>query len=64
MQSKSSELDSLRLQGLIEGNKRWLEKQRKDTNVPLFTRYQAPPSTNGLVQLSLDENNQIRVHHY
>ncbi|MCJ8739822.1 hypothetical protein PDJAM_G00051790 [Pangasius djambal] len=64
MQSKSSELDSLRLQGLIEGNKRWLETRRKDTNVPLFTRYQAPPSTNGLVQLSLDENNQIRVHHY
>ncbi|KAF5896485.1 centrosomal protein, partial [Clarias magur] len=33
MQAKSSELDSMRLQGLIEGNKRWLEKQRKDTNV-------------------------------
>ncbi|XP_060799359.1 centrosomal protein of 164 kDa-like isoform X2 [Neoarius graeffei] len=64
MQSKSSELDSGRLQGLIEGNKRWLETRRKDTNVPLFTRYQDPPSTNGLVQLSLDENNQIRVHHY
>ncbi|XP_053095749.1 centrosomal protein of 164 kDa isoform X4 [Pangasianodon hypophthalmus] len=64
MRSKSSELDSMRLQGLIEGNKRWLETRRKDTNVPLFTRYQAPPSTNGLVQLSLDENNQIRVHHY
>ncbi|XP_058269816.1 centrosomal protein of 164 kDa-like isoform X4 [Hemibagrus wyckioides] len=64
MQSKSSELDSLRLQGLIEGNKRWLETRRKDTNVPLFTRYQVPPSTNGLVQLSLDENNQIRVHHF
>ncbi|KAM9468652.1 uncharacterized protein cep164 isoform 2-T2 [Clarias gariepinus] len=64
MQAKSSELDSMRLQGLIDGNKRWLEKQRKDTNVPLFTRYQAPPPTNGLVQLSLDDNNQIRVHHY
>ncbi|KAF4085769.1 hypothetical protein AMELA_G00098560 [Ameiurus melas] len=64
MQSKSSELDSLRLHGLIEGNKRWLETRRKDINVPLFTRYQVPPSTNGLVQLSLDENNQIRVHHY
>ncbi|XP_060744535.1 centrosomal protein of 164 kDa-like isoform X3 [Tachysurus vachellii] len=64
MQSKSSELDSLRLRGLIEGNKRWLETRRKDTNVPLFTRYQVPPSSNGLVQLSLDENNQIRVHHY
>lgn len=64
MQSKSSELDSLRLHGLIEGNKRWLETRRKDINVPLFTRYQVPPSTNGLVQLSLDENNQLRVHHY
>ncbi|XP_047676843.1 centrosomal protein of 164 kDa [Tachysurus fulvidraco] len=64
MQSKSSELDRLRLQGLIEGNKRWLETRRKDMNVPLLTRYQVPPSSNGLVQLSLDENNQIRVHHY
>ncbi|XP_062872390.1 centrosomal protein of 164 kDa-like isoform X2 [Trichomycterus rosablanca] len=62
IQSKPSEMDSLRLQGLIDGNKRWLETRRKD--MPLFTRYRTPSSTNGLVQLSLDENNQIRMHHY
>ncbi|XP_076841060.1 uncharacterized protein LOC143485498 [Brachyhypopomus gauderio] len=31
---------------------------------PLFTRYPAAPPTNGLVQLGLDENNQIKVYHY
>ncbi|XP_035390005.1 centrosomal protein of 164 kDa-like isoform X3 [Electrophorus electricus] len=61
---QSSELDGQRLQGLIEGNKRWLETRRKDPNMPLFTRYRTPPSMNGLVQLSLDDNNQIKVYHY
>ncbi|XP_036418790.1 centrosomal protein of 164 kDa-like [Colossoma macropomum] len=64
MQSKTSEMDSQTLQGLIEGNKRWLETRRKDPNMPLFSRYRTPPSTSGLVQLSLDENNQIKVFHY
>ncbi|XP_030632637.1 centrosomal protein of 164 kDa [Chanos chanos] len=62
--SKSVEVDSQRLQGLIEGNKRWLETRRKDPSIPLFPRYRTPPSLGGLVQLSLDENNQIKVYHY
>ncbi|XP_059931346.1 centrosomal protein of 164 kDa-like isoform X1 [Gadus macrocephalus] len=59
------ELDGQRLQGLIDGNKRWLEMRRKDASIPLFTRYR-PPSTGGagLVQLGLDDNNQIKVYHY
>ncbi|XP_026221627.1 centrosomal protein of 164 kDa isoform X2 [Anabas testudineus] len=61
---KSAELDGQRLQGLIDGNKRWLEMRKKDTSIPLFTRYQAPSSRSGLVQLGLDDNNQIRVYHY
>ncbi|XP_040902771.1 centrosomal protein of 164 kDa-like isoform X2 [Toxotes jaculatrix] len=97
---KSVEVDGQRLQGLIDGNKRWLEMRKKDTSmypsvthtqphtlthkkvqypheertrqclvfnlisVPLFTRYRAPSSTSGLVQLGLDDNNQIRVYHY
>ncbi|KAI3354560.1 hypothetical protein L3Q82_019066, partial [Scortum barcoo] len=61
---KSVEVDGQRLQGLIDGNKRWLEMRKKDTSVPLFTRYQAPSSKSGLVQLGLDDNNQIRVYHY
>ncbi|XP_049322747.1 centrosomal protein of 164 kDa isoform X2 [Astyanax mexicanus] len=64
IQSKSSEMDSQTLQGLIEGNKRWLETRRKDPSMPLFSRYRTPSSTSGLVQLSLDENNQIKVYHY
>ncbi|KAJ7990221.1 hypothetical protein DPEC_G00298060 [Dallia pectoralis] len=62
MQPKSVELDGQRLQGLIDGNKRWLETRRKDPSVPLFTRYRT--SMTGLVQLSLDDNNQIKVYHY
>ncbi|XP_076854571.1 uncharacterized protein LOC143509598 [Brachyhypopomus gauderio] len=62
--SLSSELDGQRLQRLIDDNKRWLESRRKDPNVPLFTRYPAAPLTNGLVQLSLDENNHIKVYRY
>ncbi|XP_042151927.1 centrosomal protein of 164 kDa isoform X5 [Oncorhynchus tshawytscha] len=64
MQPKSVEMDGQRLQGLIDGNKRWLETRRKDPSVPLFTRYRTPPTMSGLVQLSLDDNNQIKVYHY
>ncbi|XP_075957093.1 uncharacterized protein cep164 isoform X2 [Anarhichas minor] len=61
---KSAEVDGQRLQGLIDGNKRWLEMRKKDTSIPLFTRYRAPPTKSSLVQLGLDDNNQIRVYHY
>ncbi|XP_074497486.1 uncharacterized protein cep164 isoform X4 [Sebastes fasciatus] len=61
---KSVEVDGQRLQGLIDVNKRWLEMRKKDTSIPLFTRYQAPPTKSSLVQLGLDDNNQIRVYHY
>ncbi|KAL4647378.1 centrosomal protein of 164 kDa-like isoform X3 [Arapaima gigas] len=62
--SSSAEVDGQRLQELIDGNKKWLETRRKDSNMPVFTRMQNPPSMNGLVQLSLDENNQIKVYRY
>ncbi|XP_047449664.1 centrosomal protein of 164 kDa-like isoform X2 [Mugil cephalus] len=61
---KPMEMDGQRLQGLIDGNKKWLEMRKKDTSIPLFTRYRAPSSKSGLVQLGLDDNNQIRVYHY
>ncbi|XP_056138826.1 centrosomal protein of 164 kDa-like [Lampris incognitus] len=61
---KSVEVDGQRLQGLIDGNKRWLEMRRKDNSIPLFTRYRTPSTMNGLVQLGLDDNNQIKVYHY
>ncbi|XP_075892116.1 uncharacterized protein cep164 isoform X2 [Nelusetta ayraudi] len=62
--TRSAEADSQRLQGLIDGNKKWLEMRKKDASTPLFTRYQVPPPESGLVQLGLGDNNQIRVYHY
>ncbi|XP_016370796.1 centrosomal protein of 164 kDa-like [Sinocyclocheilus rhinocerous] len=61
---RPSEVEGQRLQGLIEGNKRWLEAQRKNRNIPLFPSLRSASSGGGLVQLSLDDNNQIKVHHY
>ncbi|XP_059371018.1 centrosomal protein of 164 kDa-like, partial [Carassius carassius] len=61
---RPSEVEGQRLQGLIEGNKRWLEAQRKNRNIPLFLSLRRASSSGGLVQLSLDDNNQIKVHHY
>ncbi|XP_058601287.1 centrosomal protein of 164 kDa-like isoform X1 [Onychostoma macrolepis] len=61
---RPSEVEGQRLQGLIEGNKRWLEAQRKNRNIPLFPSLRSVSSSGGLVQLSLDDNNQIKVHHY
>ncbi|XP_028275253.1 centrosomal protein of 164 kDa-like isoform X2 [Parambassis ranga] len=57
-------MDGQRLQGLIDSNKRWLEMRKKDTSIPLLTRYQPPSNKKSLVQLGLDDNNQIRVYHY
>ncbi|XP_013881469.1 centrosomal protein of 164 kDa isoform X2 [Austrofundulus limnaeus] len=61
---RSVEVDGRRLQGLIDGNKRWLDLRKKDTSIPLFTRYQAPPTKSSLLQLGLDDSNQIRVYRY
>ncbi|XP_036005569.1 centrosomal protein of 164 kDa isoform X2 [Fundulus heteroclitus] len=61
---RSAELDGQRLQGLIDSNRKWLDLRRKDPSIPLFTRYRAASSKNGLVQLGLDDNNQIRVYHH
>ncbi|XP_056612907.1 centrosomal protein of 164 kDa-like isoform X2 [Triplophysa dalaica] len=60
----SAEVEGHRLQSLIEGNKRWLEAQRKNRNIPLFPNLRTPSSSSGFMQLSLDDNNQIKVHHY
>ncbi|KAK7883143.1 hypothetical protein WMY93_029317 [Mugilogobius chulae] len=60
---RQSDADGHRLQDLIDSNKRWLEIRRKDTNIPLLTRYR-PATNGGLIQLGLDDNNDIRVFHY
>ncbi|XP_028817308.1 centrosomal protein of 164 kDa isoform X7 [Denticeps clupeoides] len=62
--SNSALVDGQRLQSLIDGNKRWLELRRKDPSIPLFPRYRPSSNVGGLVQLSLDDNNQIKVYRY
>ncbi|KAJ8280227.1 hypothetical protein GJAV_G00052070 [Gymnothorax javanicus] len=62
-QPVSVEVDGQRLQARIEETKRWLESRRKESSIPLLSRYRNPPSLSGLVQLSLDENNQIKAYH-
>lgn len=59
----ATEVDGHRLQDLIDSNKRWLEIRRKDTSIPLLTRYR-PATNSGLIQLGLDNDNEIRVFHY
>ncbi|CAL9684213.1 unnamed protein product [Knipowitschia caucasica] len=60
---RQSGTDGHRIQDLIDSNKRWLEVRRKDTSIPLLTRYR-PATNGGLIQLGLDDNNEIRVFHY
>uniref|UniRef100_A0A4W3I1X5 Centrosomal protein of 164 kDa n=1 Tax=Callorhinchus milii TaxID=7868 RepID=A0A4W3I1X5_CALMI len=62
--SRHTEGDSRSVQGMIDANKKWLENFKKDPKVPLFARTSKVPSSHGLVQLGLDENNQIKVYHY
>ena len=51
MQPKSVEMDGQRLQGLIDGNKRWLETRRKDPSVypsvKMLTHYHIAQLYNG-----------------
>ncbi|KAF3847896.1 hypothetical protein F7725_020924 [Dissostichus mawsoni] len=77
---KSVEVDGQRLQGLIDGNKRWLEMRKKDTSIAhnpvsnynlISIRHTTSVHSlsgsftkSSLVQLGLDDNNQIRVYHY
>lgn len=39
---RSVEVDGQRLQGLIDGNKRWLEMRKKDTNVYPYITHTHP----------------------
>ncbi|XP_041030472.1 centrosomal protein of 164 kDa-like isoform X5 [Carcharodon carcharias] len=62
--SKITQGDRNSIQGMIDANKKWLESFKKDPKIPLFTRTSRTPSTQGLIQLGLDENNQIKVYHF
>ncbi|XP_036180086.1 centrosomal protein of 164 kDa isoform X7 [Myotis myotis] len=60
--SRVPEVGSASLQGMIEANRRWLERYRNDPKLHLFLV--PKPAASGLLQLSLDENNRLQVNRY
>ncbi|XP_045433549.1 centrosomal protein of 164 kDa isoform X2 [Pipistrellus kuhlii] len=58
--SHAPEAGSAGLQGMIEANRRWLDRYRSDPTLPLCLV--PTPAAPGLLQLSLDENNRLQVH--
>ncbi|XP_015417949.1 PREDICTED: centrosomal protein of 164 kDa [Myotis davidii] len=61
------EVGSASLQGMIEANRRWLERYRNDPKLYPFSQLSDPvpkPAASGLLQLSLDENNRLQVNRY
>lgn len=50
---RSAEMDGQRLQGLIDGNKRWLEMRKKDTSMyPSITLTHSPSSSSPLFHIT------------
>lgn len=49
---------------MIEANRKWLEHYKNDPKLHLFSSVPKPTATSGLLQLSLNENNKLNVHHY
>lgn len=69
MQPKAVEMDGQRLQGLIDGNKRWLETRRKDPSVypsvKMLTHYhiaQLIMELGSVLYISLTGFHQTSVH--
>ncbi|XP_011381467.1 centrosomal protein of 164 kDa isoform X9 [Pteropus vampyrus] len=58
------EAGSTNFQGMIEANRKWLEHYKNDPKLHLFSSVPKPTATSGLLQLSLNENNKLNVHHY
>ncbi|XP_015990374.2 centrosomal protein of 164 kDa isoform X6 [Rousettus aegyptiacus] len=58
------EAGSTNFQGMIEANRKWLEHYKNDPKLHLFSSMPKPTATSGLLQLSLNENNKLNVHHY
>lgn len=56
------ELDSTNFQGMIEANRKWLERYRSHPKLHLFSSVPDPTAAPGLLQLGLD-GNTLNVHH-
>lgn len=62
--SKMPQKNGLSIQEVIAANKKWLETFRKDPKMSLVAAANSSPLMEGLIQLGLDENNQIRVYQF
>ncbi|XP_042329921.1 centrosomal protein of 164 kDa [Sceloporus undulatus] len=62
---QGSEAEKLSIQGMIDANRKWLESVKQDSRAPLLPSGPNPSlRAPAVVQLSLDENNQIKVYHF
>uniref|UniRef100_A0A8C0W1M8 Centrosomal protein of 164 kDa n=1 Tax=Castor canadensis TaxID=51338 RepID=A0A8C0W1M8_CASCN len=62
--SRVPEMSSTSIQGMIESNRKWLERFRNDPQTHLFSSVPKPAATSGLLQLGLDENNRLNVYRH
>ncbi|KAM5226972.1 centrosomal protein of 164 kDa isoform 12-T12 [Hipposideros larvatus] len=61
-QSHIPEVGSINFQSMIEANRKWLEHYRNHLK-HLFSSVPEPTATAGLLQLGLDDNHTLNVHH-
>ncbi|XP_045338894.1 centrosomal protein of 164 kDa isoform X7 [Leopardus geoffroyi] len=59
-----SEVGSTDVQGLIEANRKWLQRYRNDPKSRLFSSGPRLAASSDFLQLGLDENNRLKVYHY
>ncbi|XP_023576920.1 centrosomal protein of 164 kDa isoform X6 [Octodon degus] len=62
--SRVPEMGSTSIQGMIEANRKWLDRFKNDPKVNLFSSVPKPSATSNLLQLGLDENNGLNVYRY
>ncbi|XP_010365718.2 centrosomal protein of 164 kDa isoform X6 [Rhinopithecus roxellana] len=62
--SQVPEAGSTTFQGVIEANRRWLERVKNDPKLPLFSSTPKPTATLSLLQLGLDEHNRVKVYRF
>ncbi|XP_026892400.2 centrosomal protein of 164 kDa isoform X6 [Acinonyx jubatus] len=59
-----SEVGSTDVQGLIEANRKWLQRYKNDPKSHLFSSGPRLAASSDFLQLGLDENNRLKVYHY
>ncbi|XP_044894298.1 centrosomal protein of 164 kDa isoform X7 [Felis catus] len=58
------EVGSTDVQGLIEANRKWLQRYKNDPKSRLFSSGPRLAASSDFLQLGLDENNRLKVYHY